>query len=772
MRFPTAVAVLLALGSTCTACAERSLLPNSNFECGRDGWVLSGWPVPKIGADPRRTHSGIQDVQMPNGAWLSSTWFPLAPNTTYTFQVYARGSGSILLQLKDYNSTFSGGGPIHQQSVRLTDAARFLPYSLIYKTGDKPDNGIVYVGSYGSDIALDDVSVVASSASPVPYQPRADTEFGIANSAPYGVVTAGGRDSAALTVTTSNPAVRGTYLCRIDETGHQWGASWLKFAQRPGGLRQAVYEAQDLPPGYWHFVTSPTSAATHALGRVEGETFLLVVPPMPEAPLSRWFYGSHVTAGDNAMQKAVWKMGMRWDRLHDTDQSLAWGSCEPKKGQWNYNKAGVAWHKGTAERPFGLVGDIDKDWVPDWVPMASPKYARSLNNLDPSELQDGQDGSDWYTLCASLAANEADSLATTYGGGVPAYLEISNEPDNGYVAAWDPPLTPAAYVQELKVAYSAIKKVTPDVQVVAQGSFAYPDGSTFRDEIAAGLLNYCDVVTYHGYGFDIDASGTGIAQSGGKSPRYGGAYQRTAVQKLKDEMGQNVKPIWGDEAGTYGMASCFEKYPHPYLASAVASDPGAFRCFPNLPYNSLANEEARGYAASACVSKASGTQRMIYYEANGVNDEAAEINTNTIRWGDVNDVMKEPLEALAVAVSLLQGMDFTSGTHDERTGLVHLAYAAPVRGADAARRLDVYWIDPSHTAPVTIDLASNAKSPMYKRRINIWGRREPLTASLTVGQDPVYVVSETISVPVSAPRPVARSYASPRFISALVTSRP
>ena len=722
-------ATILLLSAAHPARADRSLLPNSNFECGRDGWVLGGWPNPKIGVDPKGPHSGVQDAQMPDGAWLSSTWFPLAPKTTYTFQVYARGSGTLLLQLKDYNSTLSGGGPIHQQSVNLTDAAQFRPYSLTYQTGDKPDNAIAYLGSYGRDIAIDDVSVVASSSSSIAYQPLADTEFGIANSAPYGVVTAG-RDDATLTVTSSNPKAAGTYLCRIDESGHEWGAAWVKFVTRPDGLRQAVYVAKNFPPGYWHLVTSPTPAVSHAANRVEGETFLSVVPPMPQAPLSRWFYGTHVIAGDSAMQQAVWRMGMRWDRLHDTDQSLAWGSVEPKKGQWNYNLAGVAWHKGSSDHPFGLLGDIDKDWVPDWVPMASPKYAKSLNNLDPSEMQDG---SDWSTLCFNVAAHDAASLATSYGGGVPAYVEISNEPDNGYVAVWDPPLTPAAYVQELKVADDAIKKANPAVQVVAQGSFAYPDGATFGGEIAAGLLNVCDVVTYHGYGFDIDGSGRAAPQSGGKSPRYGGAYQRAAVQKLKDEMGQNVKPIWGDEAGMYGMASCFEKFPHPYLASSAVTAPGAFRGLPNLPYNGLAYEEARGYAASACVTKASGTQRMFYYESNGVNDEAAEINTNTIRWGDVNDVMKEPMQALAVAVSLLQGTDYTSGSHDEKTGLVHLAYTGP----PASQRLDVYWVDPSHSAPVKVAVARSARTLM-----TMWGRREPLTPTVIVGQDPVYLVSE------------------------------
>jgi hypothetical protein len=115
-----------------------------------------------------------------------------------------------------------------------------------------------------------------------------------------------------------------------------------------------------------------------------------------------------------------------------------------------------------------------------------------------------------------------------------AAFEIWNEPDQVNEQYWAGPNKIAKYVALTKAVYPAIKRVAPQVPVLA-GSFVGGDGKWLRALYAAGIKGYYDALSVHFYDLTLSALST-----------------TRAVQKANGDR----KPLWLAE---FGFTSCDAK---------------------------------------------------------------------------------------------------------------------------------------------------------------------------------------------------------------------
>ena len=115
-----------------------------------------------------------------------------------------------------------------------------------------------------------------------------------------------------------------------------------------------------------------------------------------------------------------------------------------------------------------------------------------------------------------------------------AAFEIWNEPDQVNENYWAGPNKIAKYVALTKAVYPAIKRVAPQVPVLA-GSFVGGNGKWLKALYAAGIKRYYDALSVHFYDLTLSALST-----------------TRAVQKANGDR----KPLWLAE---FGFTSCHAK---------------------------------------------------------------------------------------------------------------------------------------------------------------------------------------------------------------------
>ncbi len=230
---------------------------------------------------------------------------------------------------------------------------------------------------------------------------------------------------------------------------------------------------------------------------------------------------------------SVQDLGMTWVKI-----PVSWASMELTKGSIDFSKldAQVNALNGAGVKILLMVSS-----APDW---ARPTTAESGPPNDPADY-----------------ANFVSQLASHYQGKVLAY-EIWNEPN--IRREWSGrPLSAASYVELLRQAYTALKKVDPSLIVVSAGLSptgfndgvnAIDDRVFLRQAYAAGLTSYSDAIGAHPNGWANPPDSTCCNASPGVSGWFNDRsfYFRDTLKDYRDIMTQNGDSgtfIWPTEFG-------------------------------------------------------------------------------------------------------------------------------------------------------------------------------------------------------------------------------
>jgi len=379
------------------------------------------------------------------------------------------------------------------------------------------------------------------------------------------------------------------------------------------------FTLSDLPCGYWRLRAEPAAggAGTHAAG----ETLLAIVPAMPELAVSSWTYGCHIPVRAEVRQ-ACWKLGLRWNRFHDTCKATKWSVVQPTRDDWHFDDDSVAQHLASGH---GLIGSLAA--LPAWVSRVD-KEGKRVSNKSTRGNRGMID--ETFTFWEEYARR----CAAHWRGKID-FWEVTNEPNLSG-------MSPVDYLQILQPAYRGVKAGNPDAVVVGLGG-ATPAGSKWiLDAIALGAGKYADALSFHGYGSTTWSCSTGPEGLIGTVDRM-----RAALR----EAGTPDTPLWDSECGVTVQTS-FTKFHVPHGGDAIAA--------------------AQMFPKSAAAIRAAGIERVLYYSAH----DTTHAGDGGLRWlCDFNGVVKRPAVPLAVAISLLEGKQYLGKSASaSEDGVVHLEF--------------------------------------------------------------------------------------------------
>jgi hypothetical protein len=596
---------------------------NAGFELFGDGWFLRG---PTNFATPDPACEGRRALCLGRGGMASSTWLALSMQADYAVRARVRSlAGPASLRVGMNNYQFPRGGAGKAQSFPVPAGGTWQTVGFVWRP-PAPVGKITRSAEYyfqvvceGPDdavLAVDacEVRTLPEGGAATEFAPRAPQEFALTTDAPYNVATVG--ELVRVTaLATALPAAAGLVVC--DEGGTPLRRLPLQFVEG-----RAVAALADLPCGYWQLVTAPLdgSTADPAL-RIEAETYLAVVPAMPELPLRQWICGTHIPDAPD-LRQACWKLGLRWDRLHDTATWSKWPAVEPTAGEWTFADDALDRFQAQGQAILGLL-----DRVPKWAAGEpfTPAETKARIALRPETLPG------WEEYVRQTAAH--------WKGRIDAW-EVMNEP-YGSVA-------PAEYLKVLIPAYRGVKAGNPGATVVGLGGPGPADHWLF-ETLKLGAASYCDAISVHGYGATIWSTVNGPDRLLAVVGRIRAALAEAGAPDL---------PIWDSECG-------------PSVRSTS-------RKYLLLGGESEALEAARMFPKSVAAAKAAGLARVLYYsghEKTHTGDGGAGLFLT-----DLNRCVRLGAVPLAVAASQLEGRCFVEQVrHLEQTAVVHLVFAG--RGA-------------------------------------------------------------------------------------------
>ncbi len=241
--------------------------------------------------------------------------------------------------------------------------------------------------------------------------------------------------------------------------------------------------------------------------------------------------------GVQGVEALPWVSPADADQALDTAQSthakvlrleVSWSTLEPvASGQRDPAALAAIDHVVAGAAARGMKVLLLVDSTPCWASISPSRGTCSgaePNTHDVTRYQpSGTQG--FVDVSTFLVQRYAKDLAA---------FEIWNEPDQVNEQYWAGPNKVAKYVALTKAAYPAIKRVAPQVKVLA-GSFVGGNGKWLRALYAAGMKGYYDALSVHFYDLTLSALST-----------------TRAVQKAHGDS----KPLWLAE---FGFTSCSTK---------------------------------------------------------------------------------------------------------------------------------------------------------------------------------------------------------------------
>jgi hypothetical protein len=225
-------------------------------------------------------------------------------------------------------------------------------------------------------------------------------------------------------------------------------------------------------------------------------------------------FGGHPATDPNHLRLAR-KIGTNWVRCLDTNWATWWKRVEPEKGKFNWPDEMVDNIRSNGLEILGLI-----IYPPSWVSSAPVELPQEsiLHRLYPPRDLDA-------------VANYVGLMVKRYRSKID-YWEIWNEPD------WAWKGTPYEYVKFSKVVYEAAKKANPDCKIVGMGGTnSLP---WIEETCKAGILDYTDIISIHGYEMGLTTSPGQFEKDFGKIEENLREW-RSAIRKYAG--GRRI-PVW------------------------------------------------------------------------------------------------------------------------------------------------------------------------------------------------------------------------------------
>lgn len=708
-----------------------NLIVNSSFELQQEGWH---WRDNRFGqthavagkgaCSEEVSHSGLGSFLLQGKACVSAPFQPIASGHEYVLSAMVMANQPVSVGMGICGPDNVGGGhhiktPMQWEKIvfrhtfeqpkgfaALENAASASIHV------DLPENGKVWV---------DDVDLrVAPEA---PFAPRFQKEFSVRTSAPRNVVIAG----TPVTWELACAVWRGTKdhpvevpktieadLFQFDEDGalfRKWTGIRLDRVKDEGTPSKApradgfaVYrgrlDVKSLEHGYWRFAAAesaepglgslsgvPGSARAPDITVDMGEALVTVIPRLPEETPFSWQTGAH------GRMDELWKCGVRWMRLHDASIVTKWHFLESEKGTWKWAVADAE-IDGYRKAGFRILGLLDG--CPGWRRPDGKANGFALAYPDT-------DFGDWE--------NYVFQTVSHFKGRIDAW-ELMNEavffgkgPGERSNPEW--------YVELQKVAYKAAKKADPNCFVVGAGGAGSPNVNDewFAEAIQAGLLEYCDAVSFHGYGVaNARAAAVGVDPIG--------AFVRWIQSEAEKRTGKRMA-IWDTEVGVTPPTSS-KRYIWPQ------------RDFGTIPSN------VRNSLVTVLGEKSAGVEKTFIYHSWEIG--LFEANCDLVNFADINGQMTPVAQTIAVAEWLTH--DLVPEAHFQPAPKVNVLGFQSVAPAKM-RKVWFIWATGSEPTTVTVKVPAGSKV----RALSVFGR------DLDFNQDgdnirvkvipwPAYVVAE------------------------------
>ncbi|PIZ30328.1 MAG: hypothetical protein COY42_34130 [Armatimonadetes bacterium CG_4_10_14_0_8_um_filter_66_14] len=388
------------------------------------------------------------------------------------------------------------------------------------------------------------------------------------------------------------------------------------------------------------------------------------------------------------------KLGMRWARDHDAIQYTWWTNVQPERGKWRWYDDDIALLRSNG---LNLLGEFM--WAPEWAATTAPGVAAHARSRQLPQNMD-----DFRRYVFETVSHYRDSLK---------YWEVWNEPH--YSGFWVG--TPEQYVELLSVAYEAAKQANPDCVIVGGGGFALSSLDWVDKALRAGMLKYCDVVSFH-YGY--------AGQPFEKQVEWFTQHLSTLRAMMRDSGGE--KPLWNTEAAVYSTSFLDQN------RAGYAENDAVYN------YREAADAVVRMYV----VNLAAGVRKMFYYDAlwprrKGFVESFLSDPVNT-RMLELHGGLKPLGVAYATAADLLDGATFVEA----------IAQAAGIRVyvfQGAGRCVAVCWRNSDRDA---------TEVPLRLPAVGDWERsdvmnvRTPVAASPTlrrmIGRAPTFYIAQGVTV--------------------------
>jgi hypothetical protein len=380
------------------------------------------------------------------------------------------------------------------------------------------------------------------------------------------------------------------------------------------------------------------------------------------------------------------KIGMRWARDHDAIQYTWWTNVQRERGTWRWYDEDIALLRSNG---LCLLGEFM--WVPPWAATTDasvPEHARARTL--PGSLDD------FRQYVSETVSHYRDSIK---------YWEVWNEPHyNGFWIG-----TPEQYVELLAAAYGAAKRANPNCVVLGGGGFALSSLDWVGKALDAGMLKYCEVVSFH-YGY---------AGQPFRSQEEWFTQKLTQLRSMMREHG-GEEPLWNTEAAVHST-SFLDQHRTGY------AEAGAVYHF---------REAADALVRMYVLNLASGVQKVFYYDAlwprrDGFIEGFLNDPVNT-RLLELHGGLKPTGVAFATTADLLDGMRFVEEVH-----LASEVNAYLFHGKDAC--VAVCWRSSGREA---------AEVPLRLRTAGDWERSDMMNARtalpksaevrLMIGRAPVF----------------------------------